>query len=160
MECKFYDGQYIRGRVPFEKSSAIPSVFDYIEYEFTQQSIWELFLLSISWRFMPLHWHANYAQTDYIFERKDIEELVSSRVIYNKKRHSLTPQPAMYINDDTLLPEVKIVSECEAEIRISYGNSWAGLVREIISVERRNGTTTFTKKSRETLIKFNIGILF
>ena len=160
VEWKFYDGQYIRGRVPYTCTFTIPSVFDYVEYEFSEQSVWELFILSISWEFMPLWWHSNYARADYIFERKDIEDLASREFVSFKKQPDAKPQPALYIDDDTILPEVKIVSECEADIRISYWSNWAGLVRLIIRVERKNGTTTFIEKSRERLIKFNIGIRY
>ena len=153
VEWKFHDGQYIRGRVPYTCTFTIPSVFDYVEYEFSEQSVWELFLLSISWKFMPLWWHSNYARTDYIFERKDIEDLASRKIICYEKHIDLSPQLASYLNDDTILPEVRIISETEAEIRISLWNDWAGLVRKIICVERKNGTTSFMKKNSSTLVK-------
>lgn len=158
MESKFQDGQYIRGRVPYMNTSSIPSVFDYIEYEFNEHSVWELFLLHISWKFMPLHWHANYANIDYIFEKKDIDKIV---FIYGKLFDS-TPEVTSYIDDGSLLPKITLLSDYEAEVRISYWSKWRGLVRRIIKVTKENSATKFIENSDnvEILIEYHCGIIY
>lgn len=160
MEYTFREGQYIRGRVPYMATDCIPSVFDYVEYEFNEQSVWELFLLHDAWRHMPLWWHAGYARREYIFERADLERKVSRQIIDDWTHQDITQEVAAYINDDSILPKVTMQSGNEADITICYWNGWRGLVKEVIRVKRENGTTTFTDVLDKTLVAYDCGLRY
>ncbi len=162
MDNKFHDGQYIVGEVShITAREMIPSVFDYIEYDFNKQSVWELFLLSISWKYLPLYWHACYASVTYIFDMSDLEQLVSSRILhydYRKREQiDITSDVAAYIGDESLLPEITLLSDSVAQLRYSYWGRWRGLVRVMIRIAKENGTTTFTHISDETLVEYDCG---
>ena len=159
----YLEGQPIQGEVSHRTSrELIPSVFNYIEYELNEQSAWELFLLNESFRFMPLFWHAGYARCTFIFERTDLERLVSKPIRHwnGKERVDITADVAAYLDDESLLPKVTMLSENEALVRYTYWNSWRGLVRAEMKITKENGTTTFTDINRETLVEYHCGLIF
>lgn len=161
----YLEGQPIQGEVsPKTSQELIPSIFNYIEYDLNEQSVWELFLLYESYIFMPLHWHAGYARCTYIFERVDLEKLVTTkRMSWSQeegKRVDVTADIAAYLDDESLLPSVTILSENEALVRYSYWNSWSGLVTSEMKITKENGTTTFCNVSRRTLVEYHCGIIF
>lgn len=159
----YLEGQPIQGEVSHRTSrELIPSVFNYIDYELNEQSTWELFLLNESCRFLPLFWHAGYARCTFIFERADLERLVSKPIGHwnGMERVDITADVAAYLDDESLLPSVTMLSENEALVRYTYWNSWRGLVRAEMKISKENGTTTFTDINRETLVKYHCGIMF
>ena len=159
----YLEGQPIQGEVSHRTSrELIPSVFNYIVYELNEQSTWELFLLNESCRFLPLFWHAGYARCTFIFERADLERLVSKPIRHwnRKGMMDITADVAAYLDDESLLPSVTMLSENEALVRYTYWNSWRGLVRAEMKISKENGTTTFTDINRETLVKYHCGIMF
>lgn len=162
MDIKFHEGQYIVGMVsPATANELIPSIFDYIEYEFNKQSVWELFLLNISDMYMPKFWHACYGDNIYIFERADLANLVSRGIMHwdSTRRESvdITSSVASYLVDEALLPEITILSETEAHIRYTYWNNWRGLCRRVEKIAKENGTTTFTQISDDILVEYDCG---
>ena len=159
----YLEGQPIQGEVSHRTSrELIPSVFNYIDYELNEQSTWELFLLNESFRFMPLFWHAGYARCTFIFERTDLERLVSKPIRHwnGKERVDITADVAAYLDDESLLPSVTMLSENEALVRYTYWNSWSGLVRAEMKISKENGTTTFTDINYKTLVEYHCGIIF
>jgi hypothetical protein len=113
---------------------------------------------------MPLHWHAGYARCTYIFERADLVKLVSTkRMSWNqeeRKRVDVTDNIAAYMDDESLLPSVTLLSENEALVRYSYWNDWSGLVSAEMKIIKESGTTTFCNVSRRTLVEYHCGFLF
>jgi hypothetical protein len=161
----YLEGQPIQGEVsPRTSQELIPSIFNYIEYELNEQSAWELFILYESYIFMPLHWHAGYAHCTYIFERADLVKLVSTkRMSWNQeeqKRVDVTENIAAYMDDESLLPSVTLLSENEALVRYSYWNSWSGLVSAEMKITKENGTTTFCNVDRRILVEYHCGFMF
>jgi hypothetical protein len=161
----YLEGQAIQGEVsPRTSQELIPSIFNYIEYELNEQSAWELFLLYIARWEMPLHWHAGYARCTYIFERADLVKLVSTkRMSWNQEERKLvnvTDNIAAYMDDESLLPSVILLSENEALVRYSYWNSWSGLVSAEMKITKENGTTTFCNVDRRILVEYHCGFMF
>lgn len=161
----YLEGQPIQGEVsPRTSRELIPSIFNYIEYELNEQSAWELFLLYIARWEMPLHWHAGYARCTYIFEPADLVKLVSTkRMSWNQEERRLvnvTDNIAAYMDDESLLPSVILLSENEALVRYSYWNDWSGLVSAEMKIIKESGTTTFCNVSRRTLVEYHCGFLF
>ncbi len=169
--------------VPLHIATTVPSAFEYIEYEFNKESIWELFLLYISWQYMPLKWHANYARTDYIFDKADLEQLLgkwplSGGIRRNKDGQEEVVPPgtytklgekvAVYLDDDSILPKVTLLSDCEAEVEICFWNDWKGLARKRVRLRKEATTTTFhykeydteEAKEKESLVPYHCGIVF
>ena len=164
MSDHFHEGQYIVGEVtPITANEQIPPIFDYIEYDFNKQSVWELFLLSKSYIFLPLYWHAAYAEATYIFERADLEQVVSTKIMHwdmsSRTKIDITHKVAAYLDDETILPEITIISENEAHIRCTYWNHWFGLFRTNTRIIKENTTTTFTHLSTENLVEYDCGMV-
>ena len=180
---QFEEKHYVRGEVCFEEADNIPSVFNYVEYEFGEESVWELFLLYISWQYMPLEWHANYARTNYIFDKSDLERLLGKwplsggirrdkdgreEVVTSGTYTKLGEKVAVYLDNDSILPKVTLLSDCEAEVEICFWNNWRGLARKIVRVRKEASTTTFhyeeydTEDAEEkaTLVPYHCGIVF
>ena len=111
---------------------------------------------------MPLFWHAGYARCTFIFERTDLERLVSKPIRHwnGKERVDITADVAAYLDDESLLPSVTMLSENEALVRYTYWNSWSGLVRAEMKISKENGTTTFTDINYKTLVEYHCGIIF
>lgn len=161
----YIKGQPIQGEVsPRTSRELIPSIFNYIECELNEQSAWELFVLRESFSFMPLFWHAGYARCTYIFERADLVKLVSTkRMSWNheeRKRVDVTGNIAAYMDDESLLPSVTMLSENEALVRYTYWNDWSGLRCVEVKITKESGTTTFCNVSRRTLVEYHCGIMF
>ena len=159
----YIEGQPIQKEVsPRTSRELIPSIFKYVVYALSEQSAWELFLLyEARWK-MPLHWHAGYAHCTYIFERADLKKLVSKPIRHwnGKERVDITADVAAYLDDDSLLPCVTMLSENEALVRYSYWNEWRGLVSAEMKITKGNGVTTFTDAARKTLVEYDCGIMF
>ena len=164
MENHYREGQPIKNMVSYRVSEMIPSIFNYIEYELNEQSAWELFLFRESFRFMPLCWHAAYVRRTYILERADLEKLaqIMTRSWNHEKRQwvDITADFVAYLDDESLLPRVTMLSENEALVHYAYWNDWAGLVRAEMKITKENGTTTFCDVYGETLVAYDIGIRF
>ena len=159
----YLEGQPIQGEVSHRTSrELIPSIFNYIECELNEQSAWELFVLRESFSFMPLFWHGGYARCTYILELADLAKLVSKPIRHwnGKERVDITADVAAYLDDESLLPKVTMLSENEALVRYTYWNSWRGLVRAEMKITKENGTTTFTDINRETLVEYHCGLIF
>lgn len=164
MSDHFHEGQYIVGEVtPITANEQIPPIFDYIEYDFNKHSVWELFLLSKSYIFLPLYWHAAYAEATYIFERADLEQVVSTKIMHwdmsSRTKIDITHKVAAYLDDETILPEITIVSENEAHIRCTYWSHWFGLFRTNTRIIKENITTTITLLSTENLVEYDCGMV-
>ena len=157
METNNREGQ-VSGKVANER----PSIFNCIEYELNEHSAWELFLLHESFRFMPLHWHAGYARRTFIFERTDLKKLASKQRWYlNREEQTRVDSGiAAYLDDESVLPKVTMLSENEALVRYTYWNDWSGLVRAEMKITQENGTTTFSDVDRTTLVEYHCGIIY
>lgn len=149
---------YLRGVVPYRVAERIPAVFDFIEYEWSEQAVWEAFLLHICWQYMPLGWHGGYSRADYIFDRSDLETLLSGGLLSLLK--GTREKVAAYLDDESILPQVKLLSDREAEVQICYWNSWRGLTRESVLVRKEEGATTFQDINHETLVSYEIPLMF
>lgn len=159
----YIEGQPIQGEVsPRTSRELIPSIFNYIECELNEQSAWELFVLRESFSFMPLFWHGGYARCTYIFELADLAKLVSKPIRHwnGKERIDITADVAAYLDDESLLPSVTMLSVNEALVRYTYWNDWSGLRCVEVKITKENGTTIFTDINRKTLVEYHCGIMF
>jgi hypothetical protein len=74
-----------------------------------------------------------------------------------REQIDITSDVAAYIGDESLLPEITLLSDSVAQLRYSYWGRWRGLVRVMIRIAKENGTTTFTHISDETLVEYDCG---
>ncbi len=77
-----------------------------------------------------------------------------------KERIDITDDVAAYLDDESLLPSVTMLSENEALVRYTYWNDWSGLRCVEVKITKENGTTTFTDINRKTLVEYHCGIMF
>lgn len=164
----FREGQYIKCLTPWDASGSVPSVFDYIEYEFNEEAVWDAFLMHISWRFMPMSWHGAYAKRKYIFTMEDAANIIKTYktpfvFALSCKRFSLANfgifvgKLNYYLTKCSILPSIKLLSDNEAQVTIAYWNDWAGLIRKTVKITKQAGTTTFEDIKVKRLIKYDCG---
>ena len=150
-------------------------IWDKLDVEPTEKEIWSAFLLSITWHFLPLFWHAGYAQIKIItnanrlpkiagINRKDIE--VNKVEVQDRNRRygfgSINDVKKLVElrGDKSLLPSVTIVDCNHASLKYSYWSEWGGLCRETVPIELHKGKINFLEVSTENLVSYDCGIKY
>ena len=150
-------------------------IWDKLNVEPTEKGIWSAFLLSITWQFLPLDWHANYCRIKIItdadrllniarIKRKDIEEK-KVRVQDRKRRHGFgsindVRKMVELCGDKSLLPSVSIIDCHHASLTYSCWSEFSGLFRETVPVELHKDKISFSKETTENLASYDCGIMY
>ena len=151
----FRDGQVVRSSILWCADESIPQLKDYLDIDFTPESIWEsLLLLVLSSNYLPHRWHGCYANgvivLYYISLRKASE--------YSFSHGGIDWKP--FKSDDRLLPSVKMIDESQATVNVCRWNSWRGLDRLTYNAFREGRTIRFEREDPDNIIKYNCGIHF
>lgn len=138
-----------------------------VSYDFTEDAVWEMFLLSEITRHLPLFWHAGYMEVRYILSAKDLKDLQGLHCgligIDNVQGfHSLKEARKMEAIKEVSshLPSVALLSEKEAVISLTEWSEWGGLSHRIIRVKRTKKGLRFQKPHIKPIVKYNCGICF
>lgn len=138
-----------------------------VSFDFTEDAVWEMFLLSEITRHLPLFWHAGYMMVRYILCTKDLKDLQGMHcglIGVDNVQGFHSPRDARKmaaIKDVTsLLPTVALLSEKEAIISLTEWSEWGGLSRRIIRVKKTKQGLRFLKPKIKVLVKYDCGICF
>lgn len=138
-----------------------------VTYDFTEDAVWEMFLLSEITRHLPLFWHAKYAEVRYILCTKDLKDLQGMHcglIGIDNVQGFFSPREARKmasIKDvSSLLPTVALLSDKEAIISLVEWSEWGGLSRRIIRVKKGKQGLRFLKPKVQNIIKYSCGICF
>lgn len=173
------DGYAICSHLDDGRTDTLPghrSVLEALEVPFTAEGIWEALLVREMWRFLPLWWHANYERQELILNMDRLGKIAHLDE-YLAPDGTVIPfpdgdQPYMYRNagdirrllsfleDDSLLPEVRLLGDDRAEVGWCYWSEWHGLVRMTLTAIRRNGSVEFHRNDSQVLVGYNCGILY
>ena len=149
----FRDGQIIRCSLMMGADKSVPKLHDYLDIDFTPQSVWQsLLLLELSSNYLPHGWHGGYANGTIILDPDDLK-----RVIPNRIEHS---QWQPFLTDDRLIPSVTMLSDTEARITVCRWGSWSGLNYMTYHAFRDGRTIRFDRQDPVNLIKYDCGIRF
>lgn len=150
-------------------------IWDKLDVEPTEKGIWSAYLLSITWRFLPLDWHALCSRITVITDANKLPKIAGIRIkditsnkvgVQNRKRSSgfesikEIKKLVEIRGDSSLLPSVTIVDCNHASLTYSYWSEWSGLNRENVPVELHKGKISFLKESTENLVRYCCGIRY
>lgn len=156
---------------PKTHSERLPSgyyrVWEKIGYEFTEECIWELFLLTDLVCHLPKFWHGNYAAVTYFLQTGGLDNIIKcaeredypERILGFKYKNGYSKLCKLN-QDASLLPQVTLLSESEASIHFAAWNDWSGLMEVTVKVTRSNNTVSFGKKQLKDLVKYHCGLVF
>lgn len=138
-----------------------------VYFDFTEDAVWEMFLLSEITRHLPLYWHAGYASIRYILCMRDLKDLQEKHAgvssITNLQGFSSLREArkmAAYTDVTDMLPIVELLSDSEAIIRLTEWSEWEGLSKRTIRVKMTRKGLRFLKPKVKYLVKYCCGICF
>lgn len=151
----FRDGQIIPYSLLLNRIGTIPKLKDYLEIDFTPESVWEsLLLLELSSNYLPHGWHGGYANGSIIANEQDlIDECEGMR---NLKETAWRP----FLTDERLIPSVTMAGAFEASINVCRWNDWRGLDQLTFHAYREGHTIRFECDEPVNLIKYDCGVCF
>lgn len=153
----YSDEMYIAHMIDYKEAEQIPPIWGYLTVPFTPMSIWQAFLLTKAYSYLPKKWHGNYNKIDFIFGREDIEQLFLSKgdALGKEDRAFL----ARCLESGELLPRVEIDGESAIVIFTSW-SPWGGLFKRKVPVKKVWSTVLFEEEKQENLIKYDSGLRF
>ena len=147
-------------------NSRIGEVYDVnmlacIDAPFTEEGVWQCFLLLIAGNYLPHYWHSLYGVNTYFFSANDFDHMFfeadKSKLRF---RQSYAQSSIMKIQPIDILPEVFIDGDI-AYVSIYYWNDWQGLVNEIYSLRQYNQSIIANgRPTRKVIVPYNCGIRF
>jgi len=152
---------------------------NWVTVDGSPESIWEYHLFLDMWRFLPLWWHANYAEVRYITDADALLDLtkITPEIVeqyyseggrfapgvkmpYGFDRESDIVNAISLCGDESLLPVVRNEGEL-VETVYCYWSEWGGLVRSRIQSVVLEGKVLIIGKSHNTrLVNYECGIMF
>ena len=150
----FRDGQFIRCSIMMGADDSVPKLKDYLDIDFTPESVWQsLLLLELSSNYLPHGWHGGYANGTIILEPDDLKK----EIRYCRLERS---QWEPFLTDDRLIPSVTMLSDAEALITFCRWGDWSGLGYMTYHAFRDGRTIRFDRQDPVNLIKYDCGIRF
>lgn len=151
----FRDGQVIRCSIMLGADDSVPQLQDYLDIDFTIESVWEsLLLLNLSVNYLPHSWHGMYANGELVLAPDDLRKVFRG---YQKVNSSVWKP---FLTDDRLLPSVTLHNELQATVNVCRWNDWRGLDRLTYHAFRGGRTISFEREDPVNLIEYNCGIHF
>ncbi len=173
------DGYTICRHLDDGRTDTLPghrSFLEALEVPFTEEGIWEALLVHEMWRFLPLWWHANYERREFILDLGRLKKIAhlddylsqdeaviffpEGEQTYLYRTAEDVQKMCSFLEDETILPEVRLPRDDRTEVSWSYWNEWQGLVRMTLTAIRRNGTVEFHRNDSRVLVGYNCGILY
>lgn len=136
-------------------------VFKHITLPFTEEAIWQAFLLSQTYHLIGMRWHGCYEARSFIVSDKDIAELKPFSDVGNEHFAHLQEQMLQMWTSDlcasvSLFDDYAIVSHC-------WFNNWKGLSKVKWKVKynfRKKRVVKIEKESEQILVKYHCGVWF
>ena len=139
---KYSDNMYISHAIPSEAYHELPSLFCNMVIPFTEEGIWEAFMLDWSSVLMPKFGHGNYINKKLIVNEEDFWAIKGT-----------------YVNEG-LFPKI-IINDTIANLSYCYWSNWEGLVRIDRQIRKDGNTIKWEGGShKKVLIKYDCGRRF
>lgn len=137
-------------------------VFDVVRFEDSLMGAWQAFLLHQTWRYLlPLIWHGNGYRRYYIYEREDL-----NRLLTGANEHGWMPgrrfEAITSRNADTVdfAPELIKANE-RYYVSCCYWTDWGGLIREHAELTLKEDLLDeFVSFYDETIWPYQCGIIY
>lgn len=125
--------------------------FHYITLPFTEEAIWQAFLLSQTYRLTGMRWHGGYAARTFVLLDEDIVKVTEK--VQEEVRRIWSPD----LNVSVVLGDgCAVISHC-------WFDNWKGLVQMKWDVKYdalKKQVTGIEVKDEKVLVKYNCGILY
>ena len=139
---KYVDNMYISYAIPSEVYNELPSIFSNMVIPFTEEGIWEAFMLDWASVLMPKLGHGNYINKKLILHEEDLLPIIGT-----------------YANED-ILPHI-IINGNTAQLCYCYWSNWEGLVKIDREIRKEDFTIIWNDNChKRVLIKHDCGIRF
>lgn len=149
----FKDGQVIDKTVSSAAFDTVPPLADYLEMDFTPESIWEALLLLVEARSYLRHrGHGKYNNASLILDSVSLTEVCSGK---------LDPTMIEFLNTvKNYEPEVRILDDKRALVSYSRWSDHDGLSR-IVQMARYDGKRIrFEEQSVQKLVDYDGGVIY
>lgn len=148
----------------YSKAGAVKhDILDGFRFENNEEGIWEMFLVSETWRQLPKFWHACYATRDPFFSLGSLDKVISTDnagFIGGAKPNEDQIDKLKAANyDPSLLPAVSC-DEKGGVITYCYWSPFEGLVQEKVLATIDGNKISFGILSQTVLIEYDCGIMF
>ena len=147
---------------PFCRKSVKPlDVFQFITLPFTEEAIWQAFLLSQTYHLVGMRWHGGYEERTFIVSDKDIADLKPLFGVGKGYFSCLQEQIQQVWTPDlcasvSLFDNYAIVSHC-------WFDNWKGFSQVKWKIKydvREKRVVGIEKESEQVLVKYHCGVWF
>ena len=147
---------------PFCRKSVKPlDVFQFITLPFTEEAIWQAFLLSQTYHLVGMRWHGGYEERTFIVSDKDIADLKPLFGVGKGYFSCLQEQIQQVWTPDlcasvSLFDNYAIVSHC-------WFDNWKGFSQVKWKIEydaREKHVVGIEKENEQVLVKYHCGVWF
>ncbi|MCQ2261476.1 MAG: glycosyl hydrolase family 28 protein [Bacteroidales bacterium] len=141
--------------------SAFPPHFlSGLEVPFTQQAIWQAYLLNHSSNIMPLHWHAYYTQGVCLFSTDALRLVWPEEGRCGSKRNHPEERQALLDSVTYITTRVDILSADTAEITATWWYDFEGVVEEHVRAIRTGKSVRFEAIDSKNRFSYELSIMF
>lgn len=141
--------------------SAFPPHFlSGLEVPFTQQAIWQAYLLNHSSNIMPLYWHANYINGVCLFSTDALRLVWPEEGRCGSKRNHPEERQALLDSVTYITTRVDILSADTAEITATWWYDFEGVVEEHVRAIRTGKSVRFEAIDSKNRFSYELSIMF
>ncbi len=159
------DSMYIKDDYPAELVESVPPFLKYFTVPFTPDGILEAWLLTMSYKWLPLLWNVKnkplslctrYNRIDVVTDLETLQRI--THIDWDKiwVGHEALKAAKMAIRQfplKDLLPRIKVKGD-KGTLTYTYWNSYRGLVRETLNVMKKGKTVEFAMKGEKVLVPY------
>lgn len=141
--------------LPGDKASL--HIFDYIKVENSPAGAMQAYLLSNTWYYLPLYWHANYNKRSYVYSSEDIKNI---EIRYeNEEQRSKIIEELLSSGID-VSPTVK-TQNGKFYVSCCYWSDFGGLFRETAEIKiKNNKLVKLSDQSEEPLYEYRCRVVY
>ena len=166
------------GELPLNDKCSWDSIWNHIEVPFTEEGLWQAFLLDELWRMLPLGWHWAYHKDTYLLklgdldsvwkdaaeltllEIEELEEPWKSRMLEDMLLQQKVKEK-LKKEEHLLLPHIEIDEKRHhAIIHYTYWSDWEGVVAVKLPVSYVDGLIVWGDREKTVLLPYDCGILY
>jgi len=151
------DAHYIQDLHDAYATRDVKPAIGYFEVPFTEEGIFQAWLLDNAHEFMPRYWHANYNVKDFIFQKEDLENLFEKEDGLCSRESAR--EETMALDPAGMLPKVTVEGDT-AWVEYTYWNDWKGLVKARTKAVRYGSGISFDEPELDVLVMFDCLINF
>lgn len=137
--AEYSDDLLIDGKLSNMAGRRIPDIQEYLSFPFTEDAVWQLFLVYISYTVLPLFWHGCYSVRTFFFDRQSFIDFEHKEVL-------------QFADSEEVIPKVEITGDDTAIVKCCFWNDWRGLCREEVTAKYADGKVSFDRENERLTV--------